>query len=198
MKTKEIAQKYQIDKDEFEKFILEKNIVYNMGFGMAMAINDDSLENVLKQYNQYLEENRAVMLTAEEREALELEKKAEVERKQVQLANMLITTGYQFEAYKISRYLDIVSADTVLGTGILSEFGAGLSDLFGVESDEFSSKVQQARESAQKKLILSACEKGANAIIGVDFDYIVLGQNMIGVSVTGTAVVVEKIEETQM
>ena len=42
-------------------------------------------------------------------------------------------------------------------------------------------------------MITAATELGANAIVGVDLDYEVLGQNngMLMVSISGTAVIVE-------
>ena len=47
----------------------------------------------------------------------------------------LTTSGFDFEEYKIIKYLNVMSGQIVLGTGFFSEFGASLSDLFGVGSN---------------------------------------------------------------
>jgi len=54
-------------------------------------------------------------------------------------------------------------------------------------------KLSEAKEIVQDKLIVKAIEFGANALIGVDFDMMSLGNNVLVVSVNGTAVKVEKI-----
>jgi uncharacterized protein YbjQ (UPF0145 family) len=50
-----------------------------------------------------------------------------------------------------------------------------------------------ARESALKELRERAQRMGANAVVGIDIDYEVLGQanNMLMVTASGTAVVLE-------
>lgn len=205
MKTKEIARKYNIDQLEFEIFIEKNKIQHTYILGFAMQIPDENVETVVSEYKAWTVKKRDEQEKQKEaKKALALaqelaakEEQAVLAKRRATLANMMVTTGYHFESFKIIKYMEIVSADTVLGTGMFSEFSAGVSDFFGAENDSFCTKIQQARQSAQKKLTLQACEKGANAIIGIDFDYIVLGQNMIGVSVTGTAVIVEKIEEIE-
>lgn len=103
-----------------------------------------------------------------------------------------ITTGYNFEGYKIRSYLGLISGEAILGTGFLSEYMASLSDAFGVESNSFSQKLKSAKNSAIEYLINSCMEKGGNAIIGVNFDYITFNNNMMGVVANGTAVLIDK------
>lgn len=105
-----------------------------------------------------------------------------------------LTTGHFFDGYKITDYKGIISGETVIGTGILSEFLASGSDLFGVESNSFSEKMKVAKELSVEKLKIQSVLAGGNAVIGIDFDYITLSNNMIGVSANGTAVVIEKVE----
>lgn len=104
----------------------------------------------------------------------------------------LVTTGYNFEGYDIIEYRGLVSGEVVLGTGFLSEFSASFSDLLGSESNKFSDKIITAKEAAKNKMIDNVIMAGGNAVIGVDFDYIMFANNMIGVSVNGTAVVVKR------
>ena len=107
----------------------------------------------------------------------------------------LLTTGYDFSGYKIVQYLGVISGEVVLGTGFLSEFSASFSDLFGEESGAFADKLETAKDASIKKLTLKSAEKGGNAIIGVDFDYITFASNMIGVVANGTSVVIERLED---
>ncbi len=111
--------------------------------------------------------------------------------------NHILTSGYNFEGYKIISYNGIVSGEIVMGTGFLSEFAASLSDFFGATSEEFSEKIIKAKEIALSKMINASCAKGGNAIIGVDFDYTTFGNNMIAVSANGTSVVIEKLYDSR-
>ncbi len=103
----------------------------------------------------------------------------------------LMTTGFNFEGYSIQKYMEVIAAESVLGTGFMSEIGSSLSDFLGVESEEFSNKLSRARESATQKLIQKAKRLTSNAIIGVDYDYVVFGKNIVGVIANGTAVYVK-------
>ena len=107
----------------------------------------------------------------------------------------LITTGYNFEGYRIISYLDVVSGETVLGTGMLSEISASVSDLFGAKSEKFTEKIGQAKKIAKRAMIENSIKLGGNAIIGMHFELLNFMGNMIGVCGEGTAVIIEKIEE---
>lgn len=105
----------------------------------------------------------------------------------------MLTTGYNFEGYKIVDYKGVISEQVVLGTGFLSEFSSSFSDFFGTEANGFSNKLERAKEAAQERLIEKSVLAGGNAIIGVDFDYIMFSNNMIGVIINGTSVMIEEI-----
>lgn len=119
----------------------------------------------------------------------------EIKRIEQQRNNHLLTTGYNFEGYCIKRYIMVVSGETVLGTGMFSEFSASLSDLFGTESNAFSEKLAAARTSAENKLISRSIACGGNALIGVDFDYVNFRDNIMGVIATGTSVFIEPVSD---
>lgn len=105
----------------------------------------------------------------------------------------MLTTGYSFDKYEIVDYKGIISGQVVLGTGFLSEFTATFSDFFGVKANLFSGKLEKAKDAAMEHLIEKSLSIGGNAVIGVDFDYIMFQGNMIGVVANGTSVIVEKI-----
>ena len=117
---------------------------------------------------------------------------AEEERVRKIQDEFLVTTGYNFEGYHIERYIDVISAGVVQGTGIFAEFSADVNDLFGLESQSFAGKVSVCREAAMKMLESKAISIGANALLGIDFDMSTLRNNMISIMVTGTAVYISK------
>lgn len=105
---------------------------------------------------------------------------------------MLITSGYNFEGYRITDYLGFCSGECALGTGFLSSFGAGIADLLGTNSSMYEDKLNKARKHALDSLMSDASALGANAIIAVDVDYTVFSADIIGVTANGTAVIIEK------
>lgn len=109
---------------------------------------------------------------------------------------MLLTTGDFFEGHHVQKYLGVVTGETILGTGFLSEFKASFSDLLGEESNAFMDKMRQAREASMKRLKKNALDLEANAVLGIHFSVLTLGQNMMGVSATGTAVLLEPDAKT--
>ncbi len=102
---------------------------------------------------------------------------------------MIVTTTNSIEGFKIDRYIGLVTGEVIAGVNLFKDIGAGLRNLFGGRSQGYENELQTARESAQKELVERAEELGADAVVGVDLDYEVLGQgDMLMVSVTGTAV----------
>ena len=108
------------------------------------------------------------------------------------LSNHLLTTGINFEGYKITKYHGIVSGEAVLGTGFLSELSASVDDFFGNTSNAFSNKMKSAKDIATNIMVSQSIANGGNATIGINFGYITIGKNMFGVSVNGTSVTIEK------
>lgn len=109
---------------------------------------------------------------------------------------MLITSGFNFEGHEILKYHGVFVGNSALGTGFFSEFGAGISDFLGTESNRLNKKLDEARSNAMRSLEQAVSRTGANAIIGLDLDYTMFTGNLIGVIASGTAVTVkEKGEE---
>ena len=120
----------------------------------------------------------------------------ETKEKYNQLVKKLkITTTNSIKGFDIKNYLGIISKSTFLGIGVF-EFGdIGQSVLHGTESDTFSDKLEQAKNSSVNKMIDEAINQGGNAIIGVTFYYIIFGSYMISVVSNGTVVQIEKQDE---
>ena len=106
---------------------------------------------------------------------------------------MIITTTSSVEGKRIVEYKGVVTGEAILGANIFKDLFAGLRDIVGGRSASYEKELRTAREVAMSELEDTAAERGANAVVGVDLDYEVLGQNngMLMVSVSGTAVVVQ-------
>ena len=106
---------------------------------------------------------------------------------------MLITTTPTIEGKRIREYRGLVTGEAIMGANIFTDLFAGVRDIVGGRSAGYEKELRAARETAVAELTASAQQLGANAVVGVDLDYEVLGQNngMLMVSVSGTAVVVE-------
>ncbi|SDY93119.1 YbjQ family protein [Tindallia californiensis] len=110
------------------------------------------------------------------------------------LQNMIVTSGYHFEGYKINEYLGFISAETVLGMGIFRGLSATVANLAGTESAALRGKLKSAKKIVMEEIMMQAAERGANAIVGVDLDYTMFGGELLGIIVSGTAVEITEIE----
>ncbi|WP_287821468.1 putative heavy metal-binding protein [Clostridium sp.] len=106
---------------------------------------------------------------------------------------MIVTTTNAIEGKKIVQYKGIIFGEVISGVDVIKDIAAGLTNFFGGRSKSYEGELIQAREEALLEMENRAVAVGANAVIGVDIDYEVLGQggNMIMVTASGTAVIVE-------
>jgi uncharacterized protein YbjQ (UPF0145 family) len=106
---------------------------------------------------------------------------------------MLMTTTPTVEGRRVVRYCGVVAGEAILGANVFKDLFAGIRDLVGGRSATYERELQRARDIALGELQERAKDLGANAVIGIDLDYEVLGQNngMLMVSASGTAVALE-------
>lgn len=106
---------------------------------------------------------------------------------------MLLTTTPHIDGKRITKYCGIVAGEAVLGANALKDLFAGIRDFVGGRSGTYEKELQRARNIALEEMQDHAQELGANAVVGIDIDYEVLGKEngMLMVSVSGTAVIVE-------
>ncbi|GAM09578.1 hypothetical protein OR1_01858 [Geobacter sp. OR-1] len=106
---------------------------------------------------------------------------------------MIITTTPSIEGKRIRQYYGIVTGEAILGANLFKDLFASISDLVGGRSATYERELQRARDIALQELRERAQDMGANAVVGVDLDYEVLGKTngMLMVSASGTAVSVE-------
>ena len=103
---------------------------------------------------------------------------------------MIITTTQSIEGQTIREYKGIVVGEAIMGANIVRDFFASITDVIGGRSGAYEQKLADARQIAEAELADEARERGANAVVGVDLDYEVVGESMLMVSMSGTAVVV--------
>lgn len=105
---------------------------------------------------------------------------------------MLVATTHQIEGKHVVKYLGIVTGEAIVGVNFVRDFFGRMRDFFGGRVRSFEYVLAEARKSAEKEMSQNAEKLGANAVIGVDLDYEVLGQKngMLMIALSGTAVVV--------
>jgi len=103
---------------------------------------------------------------------------------------MIVTTTPSIEGRQVREYLGIVSGEAILGANIFRDLFAGVRDIVGGRSGSYEKVLGEARETALQELQEAARLRGADAVVGVDLDYEVLGQGngMLMVTASGTAV----------
>jgi uncharacterized protein YbjQ (UPF0145 family) len=105
---------------------------------------------------------------------------------------MILTTTPTIEGRPVSGHLGIVTGEAIIGANIFRDIFATVRDIVGGRSATYERALGEARQVALAEMEKRAAELGATAVVGIDIDYEVLGQNngMLMVSVSGTAVVV--------
>ena len=104
---------------------------------------------------------------------------------------MILSTTPTLEGHRINEYKGIVHGETIVGANIFKDIMASVRDVFGGRSGAYEKELQKARRMALEEMAEEARKMGANAVVGVDIDYEVVGQSMLMVTASGTAVVIE-------
>ena len=103
---------------------------------------------------------------------------------------MILTTTTAIEGKSVTRYHGIVAGEVILGANVFRDLFAGITDIVGGRSGSYEKILLQGRQEALAEMEHFAKQMGADAIVGVDLDYDVLGKegSMLMVSASGTAV----------
>ena len=101
---------------------------------------------------------------------------------------MIITTTNSIEGRPITAYHGVVVGEAIMGANVVRDLFARVTDIVGGRSGQYENKLRDAREAAMRELEQEAMSKGAQAVVGVDLDYEIIGDSMMMVSVSGTAV----------
>ncbi len=103
---------------------------------------------------------------------------------------MIVTTTPGIEGRQIREYLGVVTGEVIVGANIFKDLFAGIRDIVGGRAGAYENTLRSARREAFADLEAEAARLGADAVVGVDIDYEVVGEKgaMLMVSISGTAV----------
>ena len=104
---------------------------------------------------------------------------------------MITTTTGSIEGKTITAYHGIVAGEAVMGANFVRDFFARVTDVIGGRSGAYQKELKKARELALEDLMEEAAEIGANAVVGISLDTEVMGESMLMVVASGTAVTVD-------
>lgn len=103
---------------------------------------------------------------------------------------MIVTTTPTVDGRPAEEYLGIVTGEAIIGANILKDILATVRDVVGGRSQAYEDALRRAREEALREMVREADSRGADAVVGMDLDYEVLGakNGMLMVTACGTAV----------
>lgn len=202
MKTSKIAAQFNVSRSELEAFIQRNELSHTCGM-LGMELDDSyDLDDLIKVFKEDKADIEAAK--AEERR---LRAQFEKEKREA-LSQILITSGFNFDGYRVVKYSGYISGDDVV------QIERGTSGMIFNATDvgeALSAALVKIRRNALQELKEAAYALGCNAIIGVDFDYITLDPEtsnnaivseqrtvylpyVFCVTANGNAVVIEKCE----
>jgi uncharacterized protein YbjQ (UPF0145 family) len=99
----------------------------------------------------------------------------------------VVPTG---DGARVDRFIGVVNGEAIIGANIFRDLFSSIRDIVGGRAGGYERALSGARDAALKDMIECARELGADGIVGIDFDYEVLGEanGMMMVAVSGTAV----------
>jgi uncharacterized protein YbjQ (UPF0145 family) len=101
---------------------------------------------------------------------------------------MIVVTTPGVEGRVVREYLGVVCAQSVLGVNAFKDVAAGMRNVFGGRSKAYENELSSGVAAVLQELEEQAAKVGADGVLGVDIDYESVGNNMLMVSASGTAV----------
>ena len=103
---------------------------------------------------------------------------------------MILTTTPSVEGRTITEYKGVVFGEVISGVNFIRDFAASIRNIIGGRSGSYEEELITARSKAMEEMANRAAQLGADAVVGIDIDYEVLGENngMLMVTASGTAV----------
>lgn len=111
-------------------------------------------------------------------------------------SDLIVTTAPFIDGYRVTRTIDVITAENFIGMSIFKDCFAGVRDVLGGRVGSAQKILRQARIESMGEMKKEAFNLGANAIIGVDIDYSEFSggnKSMLFMVISGTAVTVEPI-----
>ena len=198
MKTKDIAKNYGIALDAFNTWLKKSNYSHKTGLMGGVDLDDSlNIDQIVSDFKQHvIQEQENIRQAQAEREHA-------AQEKQKALASMLITSGFNFDGFTITKYSGYISGDDAIQANRPTQ--GWLGKMSGNVGEELLAGLAKIRRNALAELKEAAYALGCNAVIGVDFDYLTLDPETVtpqggtlylpflfAVTANGNAVVIEK------
>lgn len=118
---------------------------------------------------------------------------AEVAAKDAEVEAVVLTTETA-PNLPIKERIEIVTAECAFGMNIFKDLFAGVRDIVGGRSKAVQKTMRDARKTTLYELKKEAHAVGANAVVGVDLDYVEMSAaaSMVLLVASGTAVVIDR------
>ena len=200
MKAKDIAKQHDLDLAEFTDWLKQSDYRFSSGRMGGLDVHEDhDVNEIADAFKAHGAERERVAREAE------AERQLAAQQKQQALASMLITSGFNFDGFTITKYSGYISGDDAVQ---VPRTGGVWGTPTHVGNALMASLVT-IRRNALAELKEAAYALGCNAVIGVDFDYLTLdpqhGQTLntqatiyepyvFGVTANGNAVIIERNE----
>lgn len=203
MKTRDIARQYGVHQQSFDFWLRQSGYRYRTGLtGLVVEEGYDIGAMVVEFGNFVDEENERAKIEQEaQAKQREIDERADGVRQQ-EMAQMLITSGFNFDGYTITKYSGYISGDDAVSVNRPRD---GWSGPKGDVGEDLLLALAHIRRNALNELKMAAHALGCNAVIGVDFDYLTLDPEtatssggtlylpfLFAVTANGNAVVIEK------
>lgn len=104
---------------------------------------------------------------------------------------MLTSNIESLPGYQIVRHIGLVEGSTVRAKHVGRDILASVKNLFGGELESYTDLMREARAEAETRMLESAKQQGANAVINIRFSTTSIADGASEVLAYGTAVVVE-------
>lgn len=103
---------------------------------------------------------------------------------------MILTTTQSVDGRTITDYKGVVFGEVISGVNFIRDFAASIRNFIGGRSGSYEDELIKARTQAMQEMSERAAQLGADAVVGIDIDYEVLGEGggMLMVTASGTAV----------
>ena len=201
MKLIEISEKYEIE-ESILRYIITREGIRTSGL-FSPEVDKYEIPRILEIYEREYA-GKDIARKAEDKAIREIEEKAAEEESAYQKAKaeMLLSTWTSVEGYRIIKQLGLVFGECAYKTGFFKSLSASLDNIGDILSSgdkELSGTARilnSARDYSMNKMIEAAIQRGANAVIGIDSESSI-GGDIMHVTIYGTAVVIEKVENKE-
>lgn len=108
--------------------------------------------------------------------------------------NAIMLTTETAPNLNITKRIEVITAECAFGMNIFKDLFAAVRDVVGGRSEAVQKTMRDSRQTVLYELKKEAHRVGANAVVGIDLDYMEMSSagSMVLLVASGTAVIVEE------